>query len=376
MSAAPPPEDAKATGGSSSEALAPTAPAASTPAALPQPAALYDDEHTRIDHYPPAAASDTVVITFDPLLYLWPKPPFGLDFLRNQGVAVVAVRRKAENFYQTLDRERFEQVLRPALTPYRRVLAYGSSLGAYAALYYCRDLDCEVIAPSPRVSVHPVHGTPAWQRQVPFRHEPFDAVRPARCRAVVIYDPREPRDRRYVEQEILPQFPTAQLVRVPFSGHPTTQFLGDIGFLPAYMRAVVAGRPPPRLDRRQRVHSATWFQVLAERCAQRGRLAVAESLIDRSLALRPNNMLALRTRGLVKTLQRHWPEAVAALQAALALDPADPLTISMLKRARLGATAAAVPQASTATATATATPGAGTRPRLAQRAWQWLRGRG
>jgi hypothetical protein len=264
-------------------------------------------------------------------------------------------------------------VIRPALVHPARVVAYGSSLGAYAALYFCRNLDCEVIAPSPRVSVHPVYGAPGWQRQVPFQHRAFDPAEAARCRAVVIYDPREPKDRRYIESEVLPQFPDAQVMRLPFAGHPTTQYLGDIGFLPAYMRAVIAGQPRPLPQRRQRLQSGTWFQVMAERCAQRGRLDWADTLIGRSLVLRPENMLALRTLGQVRTLQRRWAEAVAALESALAFDPADPLTLAMLKRARTGLEKAQLPTARAVDAPAAPPPRGPLDLPLRALRWLWHR---
>lgn len=314
---------------------------AATEAEPPIPTArtqlLLDDAHTQIELHAQGGEDKPLLITFDPLLYLWPKPAYGLDFLRQQGVDVITVRRKEENFYQPLSREQFMRVVAPVTATYHRVIAYGSSLGAYAALYYGRDLDCEVVAPSPRVSVHPVYGDKAWQDRVAFEHQRFDPAQLPRCRATLFYDPHEPLDRRFVEGDLHPQFPGAQLVKVPFSGHPCTQFLGDIGFIAPYMRALIAARPLPPLDRRgQRRRSSTYFQVLADLNARRGRLHLADSLVTRSLALRDTSLLAHRTRGLVKSLQRDWLQAVVSLERALAADPGDPLTRSMLERARRG----------------------------------------
>jgi tetratricopeptide (TPR) repeat protein len=329
---------------------------------------LHDSEHLHIGHLQAPVKSRTLVITFDPLMYLWPKAAFGLDFLRRLGVDLVTVQRKAEDFYQSLDRANFEAAVGPRLADYDRVVAYGSSLGAYAALYFCRDLDAEVIAASPRVSVHPVFGTAAWQQQVAWAHERLDASSPAQCRAIIIYDPREATDRRYIEGEVLPAFPRAEVLRVPFAGHPSTQFLGDIGFIAPFVRAVVAGSERPPLDRRRRVGSATYHQVLADLCVRRGRLELAETLIERSLALREANMLAHRTRGMVKTLRREWPDAVAALERALELSPSDPMTMAMLERARR---ARLEDQAGIAAA-----PTAGEMSSLARRALRWVTGQG
>ena len=317
----------------------------SPPAAAVTVEVLLDDEDSRIEwHRPDEAAARPLLITFDPLLYLWPKPAFGLDFLLRQGVQVVAVRRKSEHFYQLLSREAFTAAVAPALAGHARVIAYGSSLGAYAALYYGRDLDAEVIALSPRVSVHPVFGHPAWQDKVAFRHALFTTEPLPRCRAIVAYDPREPTDRRFIDEGLAPFFPRAVHLRLPYAGHPAAQFLGDMHYLSPWIRAVVAGRPAPPLDRRGgRRLSATWYQVVADLCARRGRLALADALVNRSLVLREGNMLAHRTRGLVKTLQRDWDAAIAALERAAGFDPADPLTQAMLARARKGQDAARLP---------------------------------
>lgn len=316
-------------------------PPAAAPAAAAVSNVLLDDAHTRIDHYPGTRVPGTVVITFDPLLYLWPKPPFGLDFLLRQGVTVVAVRRKSENFYQALGREAFLAAVQPVLKTAQRILAYGSSLGAYAALYYARTLHAEVLALSPRVSAHPVFGHPTWQEKARFEHQVFQPGQHVACRAIVIYDPRDATDKRYIEEEVLPTFHDARVVTVPFAGHPSSQFLGDIGFLPGFVRALTAGQALPVLERRQRrAHSATYHQVLSEHCLRHGRVAAAAVLIERSLALRPRNLLALRTRGQARAALQDWPEALASLEAARALDPADPWTNSLLKQARLQAASA------------------------------------
>jgi hypothetical protein len=303
---------------------------------------LLDDEQLRIEHLQRGGQGAALVVTFDPLLYLSAKPPFGHEFLHKQGLDVVAVRKKTENFYQPLNREAFNAAVVPVADRYPRVVAYGSSLGAYAALYYCRDQPWTVIASSPRVSVHPAFGDPVWQQRCEWQHERFDADAPARCHAVIIYDPYDAIDRRYLQGEVLPQFAQAEVVRVPFAGHPANNFLADIGYIAPYVRAVLANTTPPPLHRRQsRTRSATYYQVLALRCLQRGRLAWADALVQRALVLNPNRLLVQRTLGQVRLAQHCWGEAEAALESALAIDPSDPYTTALLNQARAGPLAVA-----------------------------------
>lgn len=298
---------------------------------------LLDDEHVRIEHWQRGGEGGPLAVTFDPLLYLWAKPPFGHEFLAKQGLDTIAVRKKAENFYQPLSRAAFEAAVVPVAQQYARVVSYGSSLGAYAALYYSRDLPWTVIASSPRVSAHPEFGTAAWQQRCPFQHERFSPEAEARCDVVIFFDPRDAIDRRYIEGEVLRQFQRTQVVRVPFAGHPANQFLGDIGYIAPYVRAVLAGVDPPMLKRRKhRASSATYHQVLALLCVQHGHVAWAETLVQRSLELAPKRMLAHRVLGMVRLAQQRWGEAQTALEVALTFDPYDPYTISLLKKAQAG----------------------------------------
>jgi hypothetical protein len=197
-----------------------------------------------------------------------------------------------------------------------------------------------VVASSPRNSTHPVYGAKAWQKTSPFQHEPFSTATVPRCHAIILFDPRDTIDRRYLEGEVLPQFAGADVRRVPFSGHPSNQVLSEVGFIAPFVRAVLAGQPRsawPVLDRRaQRTKSAAYFQVLALLAVQRRHVAWADALVARSLVLKPRSMLALRTQGMVRLAQKRWAEAESVLESALALDPKDPLTISLLAHARRG----------------------------------------
>ncbi|MCD0420826.1 hypothetical protein LOC51_26715 [Rubrivivax sp. JA1024] len=301
---------------------------------------LLDNDEIRIEHFRRGGEGRTLVITFDPLQYLHERPPFGHEFLRKQALDVVAVRKKRENFYQPLSRETFEAVVGPVTAAYPRVVSYGSSLGAYAALYYGCNEPWIVIASSPRNSTHPQYGAKAMQKLVEFRHQRLDGAGRPRCDAVILYDPRDKIDRAYLRGEVLPKFSAAQVIEVPFSGHPTNQFLGEIGFVAPFVRAVLADEPRsrwPRLDRRgKRALSPSYHQVLALMCLDHGHLHWAETLAARAIELNPRHMLALRTLGMVRLAQKRHAEAVALLEPALALSPQDPLTQSLLKRARNG----------------------------------------
>ncbi len=191
--------------------------------------------------------------------------------------------------------EQLQALVAPVLQRYSRRLAYGSSLGAYAVLYYCAHGYDMVISSSPRVSAHPEHGIPHWQRQVRFLHERFAAQPPATSPAVVFYDPKDAQDRRFVEHEVQPSWPHAQYVRIPYAGHPSNQFLAEIGYITHCIRALIQGQPLPPLDRSAKGRSGMYHQVLAHACMERGKLRWALALGERAMQLSPYLDLGRRT---------------------------------------------------------------------------------
>jgi hypothetical protein len=347
---------------------------------------LLDNDDIRIEHFQRGGAAATLVVTFDPIAYNWNRPPFGHEFLHKQALDVVAVRKKGENFYQPLSREAFAAAVRPVAARYARVVSYGSSLGAYAALYFGRDEPWTVIASSPRNSTHPKFGNPHWQDQVRFRHERLGTAVTARCHAFVIFDPKDPMDRRYIEGEVLPQFPTAEVMRVPYSGHPSNQMLGDIGFIAPFIRALIANLPReqwPALERRALRHkSSSYLHVLGLAALEHGHLAWADSLVNRALELRPKSPAALGALARIRLLQNDAPAAAAAAEKALLTLPGEPSLLALLERAHR---AAAAPPSTVPTTTAAVAAAAAELPgpsavaddnafvTLARRWWRWVR---
>ena len=101
---------------------------------------LLEDDDTLIEHFLRGGEGGTLVVTFDPILYLWTRPPFGHEFLRKQQLDVVAVRKKREHFYQPLSREAFMAAVAPVTARYARVVSYGSSLGRGFQVRQAHDL--------------------------------------------------------------------------------------------------------------------------------------------------------------------------------------------------------------------------------------------
>ncbi len=305
-----------------STAATPARPLPPESATLPARAqtVVYEDDDVLVEWSVRTPPTDTIAVTFDPILVAPSQPAYAAAFLHKTGADTLCVRKKSEHFYQPLTRERFDEVTRPVLAQYARRLAYGSSLGAYAVLYFCRHGFETVISSSPRVSAHPRFGRPHWQARAPFRHATFDAAEPATSGAVVFYDPYDAMDRDFVDHGLRHGWPQAAFIAVPYAGHPANQFLSEIGYIAPFVHAVVSRKALPVLERRKhKARSFTYRHMLASACLRHGKAPWGERLCRQALQMKPDLV------GVKLTLGR-------ALVALGRLDEAEPTLHEFLQK--------------------------------------------
>ena len=140
-------------------------------------------------------STDSCVVTFDSHsenLSLG-RPGFQQGFLRKSGMDAIHVISNRNNGYQVADLPQLCSKVSELTQAYRRVVAYGMSMGAYAAIRYGGWAGAHVaLAISPLFTLDPARQPfdKRWKkdvRGVRFIHEGGrDAVR----RAIVIYDSR------------------------------------------------------------------------------------------------------------------------------------------------------------------------------------------
>lgn len=203
----------------------------------PKGMVLAEGEGYLITYHPAAVESKKILITFGGLPSSKTRTGFGSDYAIKKGYHHIFVAQAAGSQYQGLSLEKFRDAVLP-LCAEKDVYTYGSSLGGYCALYYAGIINAQAIAAAPKNSAHPMlkHNL---KHPIEFKHlELIDAPK-SKKNPIIIYDPHQREDARYIERLVLPAYKDANLVTVPFSGHLVLQVLSEHKILKPFIEGVM-----------------------------------------------------------------------------------------------------------------------------------------
>ncbi len=250
---------------------------------------------------------------------------FGEAYFASRGVNAVHVLSRDNDWYLLQDIELALDAAAKATASFDRVSAYGSSMGAYAAIRLGRLAGASTaIALSPQFSIDPrlVPFEDRWDpdaRRLNYAIERRLALKGFVSCADVFYDPAD-RDARHVE--LYRQHIEVRDVRLPDCGHPVTGFLAEVGLLQdAVLEAAQGMLDCAAFERKaleMRRRSPQYYATLALRTRRPQRKL---ELVRQAYALTPNNVgyIARYAQALAKA--RRDDEAIARLDEAMGIEP-------------------------------------------------------
>lgn len=230
------------------------------------------------------------------------RPGFGEDFLRQSGVSAVHVMGRREDWYQYPEMIEAMVAVRQATAGAERVMTYGTSMGAYAALRFADAAGANAaLAISPQYSIDPAK-VPFETRWLQDGHRilwmpEIDGELVCGCRPVVVFDPagEDGPHVRLIEAEI-----DIVPVDLRYSKHPSTTYLVEAGLLKPLVFDVLSGVfDAPAFKReaaQRRRHSATYLSRLAE-LQPSHRRKTGMALARRACEIAPNDPIALGVLG-------------------------------------------------------------------------------
>lgn len=282
---------------------------------------IFDNGQTVIDYYKQACKPNTVVLTFDDMNVTLSETPFGWKVLMEQQVDVIAVRkREQKTFQQDLTKEVFDEAIGGLVSQYADKVAYGFSLGAYLALYLTADLGVRILSLSPRIPAHPVYGEKKYIDEDRFHHSK-DMPANKQVSPVIVYDPKNKTDEKYVHHELKETFPSARFMKVPYGGHSMATHLLEMGALKTYICTFIHYNQIPAYHDEDKLKSYVYYRNLAKECQRHHKLAWAEKLADQSLHMQSDNKSAGKIKVEVLKEKGAYNRAVGHLTDIIAKQP-------------------------------------------------------
>jgi pimeloyl-ACP methyl ester carboxylesterase len=271
------------------------------------------------------------VVTFDSFsdVGTFDRPGYGEAFLDRSGIDAIHVVGRGNDWYQYQQMPDAMQAIREAASGYARVVTYGSSMGGYAAIRLAGLAGAQaVLALSPQFSINP--RVVFWERRWPDNARRFQDVWesalpwPKPSEAYVVYDPRTP-DSRHTA--LLQARFDCHAIALPYTGHPVTGFLAEVGLLQQAILAICDGRFDwqgfTRSALAQREQSS---QALVERASSDWRLGrrLRITMMRDAVRRAPDSAMAACRLGQQLTRAGQRDEALAMHRRAIELEPGQP----------------------------------------------------
>lgn len=210
---------------------------------MTDPKILAENPDFRITFHAANRQHDPLVVTFAGQPGQMADRGFGTDFALRNGFDTVYVAQRFESHFQGLDLETFQRTLAPYAAG-RRVVCYGSSLGAYAALYYGGTIDADILAGAPMLPSWTGFDHPKY-RDLPRTHIPLTDIPKSTDTPIIVTDPMEPPDVKFMQGTIWPAFPNARIIKLPYAGHTVFKSMQDAGVLStAVLKMFKTGNAP------------------------------------------------------------------------------------------------------------------------------------
>lgn len=256
---------------------------------------LFNNGESRIEFYKQHNNTNKVCFTFDSINNTWNKKPFAFKFLLKENVDIIAVRRRrADSYQQDLSRESFMMTVKTPVEYYDKKISYGFSLGAYSALYYSSPLNCDILAISPRNSMHPIYG----KRNPPkgkFNHE-LHLKTNKNIKPVIAYDPKNKLDNTFIEKELKKAYPDGLFMQYPYAGHRVAPYFRDTGLLKHFVRAVIYDQDITQYKKVDNFKSPQYIKNLGNACLKRNKYNWALKMGDKALELSPSSVGAIKLK--------------------------------------------------------------------------------
>jgi hypothetical protein len=302
---------------------------------------IYDGPDVEVRYLP--AESNFLCITFSHLYgsYQNKMPGFAEAFLIKRQISALHFIARSNHWWQPEDVDQaLDSVMNSGvLDQYAERVGYGSSMGAYGAILFSRNLKLtRVAAMSPQFSVDPLvvpwdERYKPWTSKLAFRRPALNVAVDKSTDVLVVYDPHTLDKQHWRHLSVIPNATPLQL---PYCGHPPLAFLESVGLIGKFTLEAIEGSLDPsewrqirRAERRKSQHY--WLRIATTALALK-RLRLAIDACESCLSINPTNDEAWCIKGRAHQASGHFERAQEAFAMAVKLKPAQSSYQVLLQR--------------------------------------------
>lgn len=254
---------------------------------------------------------------------------FGTGWCRAHGLDSVYVAQRKGTQYQGLDLDSFANAV-GNIASGRDVVCYGSSLGAYAALYFGGCINARIVAAAPMLPAYPpLNRAPD---RIPILHMPLPEAPSSTHSPIILYDPTLPSDSLIVADMVRPAYPDARYMRLEYAGHTVLNYLAKAGVISPLIWSMIT--QDQIIDVNLPTETSPIWLFNRGRVLLKSAPTEARSMFERSLELEPAQHVLANLINLL--LRRGWIEPAQELveRALQSGDPRLAIAPAILDRAR------------------------------------------
>lgn len=254
---------------------------------------LKDRPGYRLTLHQHAEDSEVLLVSFGSVGSGISRKGFGTNLAKKYGYDNVYVAQRRGSQYQELQAEEFREALAPYLDQYGRVVAYGASLGGYAAVYFGGPIGAHIVAVSPHNSAHPLIDRSSFTL-LPFTHREISENPASPHAPIIVTDPTRHDDQEFIDRLILPAYPDLRRVEFPYASHSVLESFKEQGSVSALVRPMIERGEVPAIELNHE-GSATWHSEKGRVLAASGETAKAEQHLRAALEIKPDKKGAARS---------------------------------------------------------------------------------
>lgn len=263
---------------------------------------LSESKGFKITYYKHHKKTEKLVISFDPHGHDIREKGFSSDTIIQSGFDHIFVSHKLNSQYQDLSIEDFLSAVHPVIDGYE-VYTYGSSLGGYCAIYYGGCINAKAIALSPRNSAHPSIADKQFSNLI-FTHTDIINTPLSKKAPIIVFDPTQKIDKKFIESHILPAHPDSTLVKLPYASHLVAEALSEVKLLKKLLLGIINENKIIDINLGEE-NSSYWNAEKAIEQLNKGEYEQAACFFEKSLRIKHNELHLDRLITLVRNNSIH-----------------------------------------------------------------------